>query len=73
MRKLPGRLSRPGDGGLDLVGIVEVADRLGVERATVDKWRQRRIMPDAEWVVSGTPIWRWSTIRRWAEATGRTA
>ncbi len=54
-----------------LVGIVEIAEWLEVERGTVDKWRQRAVLPDAEWVVSGTPIWRWSTIRLWAASTGR--
>jgi len=56
---------------LDLVGIVEIAARLAVDRGTVDKWRWRGVLPDPDWVVSGTPVWRWSTVRMWATMTGR--
>lgn len=53
------------------VGIPEVAEKLGVKRATVDQWIQREIFPAPDWTVGGRPAWDWSTVRRWAEETGR--
>ncbi len=53
------------------VGIVEIADRLGVERETVDKWRTRDLLPEPEWTVGGRPAWDWRTIEAWARETGR--
>ncbi|MFS8523142.1 MAG: hypothetical protein FWJ87_17580 [Micromonosporaceae bacterium] len=53
------------------VGIVEIAERLGVERQTVDAWRHRRVLPDPAWTVGGRPAWAWSTIEAWARHTGR--
>lgn len=53
------------------VGAVEIAARLDVQRATVDRWRQRDILPAPEMTVGGRPAWWWSTILRWARATGR--
>lgn len=55
---------------LDLVGYSEIAERLGVSRRTVETWRQREILPEPEWIVSGSPIWRGATITRWTEKTG---
>lgn len=55
----------------DPVGIKEIAERLGVKRQTVDVWLQRRLLPDATWIVGGRPAWNWSEIERWARKTGR--
>lgn len=66
--------------GRDLVGIPEIAERLGVARRTVVAWRYRHhrrpIKPP--WLpfpepfsIGGRPIWRWSDIEEWARATGR--
>lgn len=62
----------------DPVGLVEIADRLGVTLNTVHSWRtrarsmtRRTGMPDPKIVCSGTPLWSWPTIRKWAEETGR--
>lgn len=55
----------------ELVGLSDIATRLRVARATVDTWRHRGQMPPPDFVVSGRPAWRWQTIRRWAERTGR--
>lgn len=55
----------------DPVGAVEIAERLGVARATVDQWRQRSLLPDPEWIVGGRPAWRWETVAAWAAATDR--
>jgi len=68
----PGSDARPKTTPLpDLVGPVEIAERLGVERATVDKWRQRRVLPDPAATISGSPIWKWGEIVEWASRTGR--
>lgn len=53
------------------VGVVEIAELLGVRRATVDQWRQRDLLPVPEWTVGGRPAWRMSTILQWAKRTGR--
>lgn len=53
------------------VGIVEIAERLGVERSTVDKWRERDLLPAPDFSVGGRPAWNWQNIKRWARKTGR--
>lgn len=55
----------------DPVGLIEIAARLGVQRNTVDVWRQRDLLPQPDWTVGGRPAWNWPTIRSWAEQTGR--
>lgn len=57
----------------DLVGIKEIAERLGVKENTVSIWRWRSrngalspAMPDPDFVVSGNPVWYWRTISKWA-------
>lgn len=56
---------------LDVVGISEVADRLGVQRATVDRWRQRGLMPAPTWDLAGGPVWLWADVQVWAKNSGR--
>lgn len=56
---------------LDLVGVREIAERLGVANVTVRKWKADGLMPAPEGTVSGFPAWRWATIRKWAERTNR--
>lgn len=53
------------------VGIPEIAEKLGVKRATVDQWIQRNLLPPPDWTVGGRPAWNWVNIRRWAEENGR--
>lgn len=51
----------------DPVGIKEIAERLGVKRATVDMWLQRQLLPDHDWVVGGRPAWNWPIIKKWSD------
>jgi predicted site-specific integrase-resolvase len=55
----------------DPVGADDIADRLGVQRNTVHQWRQRGVLPDPPWTVSGRPAWNWPEIAKWAKDTGR--
>jgi hypothetical protein len=74
--------------GLELVGPGEIAQRLGVKRPTVAVWRNRGLLPQPlAWIDDGTkgrsvkgrkpsqglPVWSWSAIRVWADATGRSS
>jgi hypothetical protein len=53
------------------VGVVDIAERLGVRQQTVAMWHYRGLLPVATWSVSRQPAWNWPDIQRWAEATGR--
>jgi len=53
------------------VGAAEIAARLGVKPQTVHTWRQRNVMPEPQWTVSGQPVWDWAEIEAWAKRTGR--
>lgn len=60
------------------VGLMEIAERLGVARKTAVMWHYRSErgelpipMPAPKWTVSGQPAWRWADIERWARRTGR--
>lgn len=57
----------------DLVGTVEIAERLGVSINTVYSWIQRGSITAPIVRVSGTPLWEWPTVRDWAIETGRLA
>ncbi len=56
---------------LDLLGLVEIAELLDVERETPRKWRKRNVLPEPDYMISGTPVWRREVIERWARETGR--
>lgn len=53
------------------VGLEEISSGLGVTRKTVDKWRERGVLPPPTWTVSGRPLWKWLVIEEWARATRR--
>lgn len=55
----------------NIVGLTEIAERLDVNQNTPDVWRSRGVLPPPEAIVSGTPLWDWTTIEEWARATGR--
>lgn len=56
-----------------LVGLGEIAARLGVKRDTADHWRSRGVLPepDPADAAGRRPRWPWHVIRAWALATGR--
>lgn len=56
---------------LDIVGLKEIAERLGVKQQTAAAWRHRGLLPAPEGTVSGAPAWQWQTIEEWAVSTGR--
>ena len=56
---------------MTLLGIADIAERLGVKRATVDVWRNRGIMPEPSMIVARTPMWSADTTDAWAKETGR--
>jgi len=53
------------------VGLVEIAQRLGVKRQTAAMWHYRGLLPEPRWRVSGQPAWEWADIERWVTETGR--
>ena len=53
------------------VGSAEIAARLNVRPQTVHTWRQRGLMPEPRWTVSGQPAWDWTDVEAWARRTGR--
>ena len=42
---------------MKLVGIQEIASMLRVDRSTVISWRHHGRLPEADFVISGVPIW----------------
>lgn len=54
-----------------LLGTGEIADMFGIQRRSVHQWQSRKVLPDPDLHISGTPIWRYSTINRWAADRGR--
>lgn len=54
-----------------LVGLQEIMVLFDVARITVDQWRYRHLLPEPDWTVSGTPLWRLQTLLAWAAETGR--
>ncbi len=53
------------------VGTKEIAEFLGVQRATVQQWGFRRLLPPPDFEVNGQRAWKMSTIARWAVDTDR--
>ena len=69
-----------GANGHELVGIPEIAERLGVARATVSQWRWRRRrtlrppwrpFPEPIKTAARSPVFDWGEVEQWAKTTGR--
>lgn len=58
---------------LDLVGVKEIAERAGVTRDAVHKWRERhpRSFPAPVAELSQGPVWDWRKVAEWLAQTGR--
>jgi len=56
---------------VDVVGMLEISERLHVKHQTVSVWKLRGVLPEADWTVGGRPAWRWDRIDAWAAETGR--
>lgn len=57
---------------LNLVGVLDIAERAGVTRDAVQKWRNRYPdFPAIEATISDYPVWRWAEVEAWLRATGR--
>ena len=59
----------------DLVGTIEIAERLDVKPQTVRTWNSSRSertgFPNPIGSISGVPIWDWLDVYLWAERTDR--
>ena len=56
----------------DLVGLAEIAQRAGVSKDAVHKWRARHPdFPAPMAVLAATPVWAYGDIHKWLIATGR--
>ena len=55
----------------DPVGTAEIAERLGVQRNTVQVWRKRGVLLEPKSIASGVALWDWPDVEAWARATGR--
>jgi hypothetical protein len=53
---------------IDLAGIAEL---LGVASVTPQQWRQRNQLPPPDEPFPDKPLWKMSTIIRWARQTNR--
>lgn len=53
------------------MGPRELAEFLGVKRATVQQWSFRGVLPERDYTVGGFPAWEKSTVIEWAIKTGR--
>jgi len=50
----------------ELVGLRDIADRLGYAESTVYQWHHRGQLPAPDYVISRThPAWWWDTIQEW--------
>jgi predicted DNA-binding transcriptional regulator AlpA len=54
---------------LDLVGVPEIAEMLGVSRPSVWRYVRRDDFPAPDAEVSGKRLWKRITVERWAKRT----
>ena len=51
--------------------MAEIAERLGVSKQTVARWRRRGLLPEPDFHAGDKPAWDWHGVEEWAQATGR--
>lgn len=56
---------------LDLVGVAEVADMLGVTRTRVSQLASSAGFPEPTARLAAGPVWLREDVERWARDTGR--
>ena len=54
---------------LDLVGVPEIAEQLGVDRRTAWRYINRDDFPEPDAQVSGKRLWKRAAVERWAKKT----
>jgi hypothetical protein len=67
----PHRRKRTAPNALILLGRAEAAYFLRVRPDTIRQWKHRGLMPPADVEIGGTELWVESSLRAWAEQTGR--
>lgn len=55
-----------------LVSYEEIAAMLGVQKATVWRWKSTDVLPEPVGQISGQWLWTREAIIAWASSTGRT-
>jgi predicted DNA-binding transcriptional regulator AlpA len=56
----------------DLVGVAEIADRLGLGTSVMHDWRRRHPeFPEPVLRLKMGLVWSWSEVAAWAKQTGR--
>ena len=56
----------------NLVSYEEIASLLGVQKATVWRWKSTGVLPEPSGEISGQWLWTREAIIEWARQTGRT-
>lgn len=54
-----------------LVSYEEIAEMLGVKKATVWRWRSTGVIPEPDGTISGQPLWQRERVIAWAFETNR--
>ncbi len=56
---------------MELVGLAEIADMLGISKQAVTNWRARKLgFPNPVATLKSGPVWSAEDMRRWAEGEG---
>jgi prophage regulatory protein len=56
---------------MDLVGLTEIADMLGVSRQRVDQLAATEAFPEPVADLAAGRVWKLADVEKWAKATGR--
>jgi Putative ATPase subunit of terminase (gpP-like) len=56
---------------VEIVGVAEIAELLGVRPNTVTSWRQRDQLPRPRWSLKSGPVWRAADITSWYRTVKR--